>query len=381
MGDVQQHSAQGIRYSQLFGCLSDSHEIDSLAYSRPFMVTSVSSAITCFGAGYYAQNCFGGVYRLMHRIVISLANRILFPDGLILGLRKYKKQISSLSENKRYDVFLVCLTPFSLLKLGKWIKYKFPEVKVIADMSDPFSFNMRISRNRLKMVCATQMEKSCLTAFDNIVVLNDCIRQTYQRRYPSMQGVFVVVEQGVDIDFITSSHRETKTQNTSFTFLNAGGFYKRGRNPRFLYAAFEGPKLNVKLVSYGTLKRWFSPRSSTRIEHHRKIPRDRLISVVSQADALVLFDNEYGQQVPGKTIETLAIDKPILFVYANDNSPTLEYVRQARGLATAKNNQDEIESAIKKIVAGNIESHFFDYSKYSWEEMRAKYAKFLKQVN
>lgn len=60
---------------------------------------------------------------------------------IFLEWSSIKKLRAIFSSNTFENVIIGC-TPFSLLFLGKWIKTNNPSLLLIADMSDPFSFNM-----------------------------------------------------------------------------------------------------------------------------------------------------------------------------------------------------------------------------------------------
>ncbi len=130
--------------------------------------------------------------------------------------------------------------------------------------------------------------------------------------------------------------------------------------------------MDCKLKIYGNIRKSNRPKTSNKIEYHKAVDKMQLAKITAKANALILFDNNYGYQVPGKTIETLASGKPVLFIYNNENSPTLQYVKDASGVVWVKNSVQDIKEGIYKIIKSEYDQPNFDYSPYIWDKMRIK---------
>lgn len=363
VGDCNSTSAQGVRYTALFGRLSISTK-KMICYSPQCCEIETWDKISV---------------KISTSLIAKTLNRIqrraIYPDAYMARLHSYKKRLNVIiNDNAEGNIIIGC-TPFSLMLLAPWIKRKIPNVNLIVDMSDPFSFNMGNINNRFRVWIAQKIEMASFPHIDHIVVLNEGISNKYQSMYPLWAGKFEVIEQGIDEDFIRRVRVDSPGSNGKklIKFLYAGGFYRRGRNPNEMFKAFSKLSEDCELSIYGNIRRYIRPKGTENIEYHRAIDKERLADITAQADALVLMDNEYGYQVPGKTLETLSSGKPVLFIYNNEESPTLKYVREAKGVVWAKNNAADIENGIMKIVNGDYETPYFDYSPYTWEKMQAKY--------
>jgi len=362
--DFKLSSAQGVRYTSLYSNKSAEGNNINLVYS--------SSSDKLDGCDTYVikQLKFPLLYTSFNRIM----RRIIYPDVYIFRMEQYKKKLRAIFSSNTFENVIIGCTPFSLLFLGKWIKTNNPSLLLIADMSDPFSFNMGNRGRPWRVRIARYIETRAFPYFDKIIVLNETIQRRYQQLYPKLADKFQVVEQGVDEVFINRVNELTGSNGdiTQFTFLYAGGFYKNGRNPVNLYNAFELSELDCKLEIYGNIRKINRPQTSNKIKYHKAVDKMQLADITAKANALILFDNDYGYQVPGKTIETLASGKPVLFIYNNDKSPTLQYVKKAKGVVWVKNSVPEIEEGIYKIIKGEFAQPYFDYSPYTWEQMRIK---------
>jgi len=356
---------KSLRYQNLFSSLDNNVEIVILSYwpisykfDRVCKITSIKSKQKSY-------------------ITSIISNRIpIFPDSYNVKIKEFKNQIKKLLLTKLYNNCIISMSPYSLIKLSKIIKEINPNIFIIGDMLDPFSFNMKYkSKINIKMACV--MERKYFPFYDSIIVLNEMISDRYQYLYPEFIEKFQVIEYGVDEDFINKIKSYPENLSNSFTFLYAGSFYKKGRNPNNIYEAFSKMQKKCKLYIYGNYKMVLHPPKNSSISYNHSVNRDELAKITASANALVIVDNEYGYQVPGKTIETLATGKPILFIYNNEQSPTLKYVKEARGVVWAKNNKEDIIKGIETIIAGDYEKPYFDYSSYTWDKLMKKYKELL----
>ena len=310
----------------------------------------------------------------LSKVLDKLMKYIFIPDRFIAHLYRYKQAFTTKVDLNRFDFMVIGCVPFSLLLLAPWIKKMNPKLRIIADLSDPFSFSNSASKYVLRKFIANRIEKKCFPCFSKVVVLNEEIQKKYQSKHPCLRDRFLTIEQGVDEKFINSIvNYKSRGDNESFTFLYAGAFYRHLRNPRYLYKAIGRLNGSCQLKVFGSGPRSTRPKSIENIHYQRLITRDRLIEQTINSDALVLMDNDFGYQVPGKTLEVLACGKPVLFIYNNDSSPTLKYVKSASGVVWARNNVEDIVSAAMKILEKFYSNPHFNYKEYTWESMRSKY--------
>ena len=297
--DFKLSSAQGVRYTALYSNKSAVVNDVNLVYS------SSSDKLDGWVTYTVRQIKFPFLYNSFNRIM----RRIIYPDVYIFRMEQYKKKLRAIFSSNTFENVIIGCTPFSLLFLGKWIKTNNPSSLLIADMSDPFSFNMGNKGRPRRVRIGRYIETKSFPYFDKIIVLNETIQKRYQQLYPELADKFQVVEQGVDEDFINRVNELTCSNRdiAQFTFLYAGGFYKKGRNPVNLYNAFELSELDCKLEIYGNIRKINRPKNSNKIKFHKAVDKMKLADITAKANALILFDNEYEYQVPGKTIETIAL--------------------------------------------------------------------------
>jgi hypothetical protein len=369
-GDVVPSSAQGIRYYQL-SMMSDADlPMIFLSYSEVINVDSSNS------------KSYTVTSHKMQKTLRRILCKILFPDVYVFRILKYKKAISDLIEKDNIGIVILGLQPFSLMILSKFLKCKKPDLRLIADVSDPFSFNMGLMGHPCKRWIASRLEARYLPLLSNMIVLNSKIKDVYEELYPELTGKVVVIEQGIELDFVNKVNLFAGEKYENFTFLYAGSFYNRGRNPSNLYNAFKLKIDDCNLQIYGNVKKKLRPTGCRNVFFHSAVDRIDLMGVTSQANALIIMDNEYGYQVPGKTLETLALSKPVLFVYSNDFSPTLKYVNRSKGIVYAKNELHSIRKGIEQILKDKDSEliRCFDYSQYTWNVLSSKFIELIKRI-
>lgn len=273
------------------------------------------------------------------------------PDPEKLILCYYKKRIKKYVKSNSFDTIIIQVLPFSFITLVSFFKQNWPHLRVVLDMSDPYSSNVknRLSspKAKAKMI---DFEKKHLSRLDHLIVLNSEIKQYYDALLSGLVKVSVV-EQGLDRSSVFHEDKITFHDNKKLIkFIYAGAFYEGIREPFELYHAILNSHHDVKLSVFGGFKRIFVPPTHERLTYGGKVNRNMLMHIYSESDILVFIDNKDAMQVPGKILETQAMNKPLLFIYYNDGSPTHKYLIDQHGVYKTKNSSHEIETVIDQII-------------------------------
>lgn len=299
----------------------------------------------------------------------------LLPDTDILILNKYKKAIiKTLSQNK-FKTVIIGILPFSFLYLTKFIKNLNKDLNIIVDMSDPISANMSFRFfSKTKQNFLLKLERKYLPYIDMLIVLNDEIKQYYKGKYKNLNRV-IVIEQGIDQTIIEQNSYNIEINEIHLIY--AGHLYKGDREPYELYNAIETVAFNIQLYIYGQFKKSLYPPQTDKFYYGERISRDELKQKYSESNIVVFIDNKDSLQVPGKTMEILALNKPVLFIYFSDESPTLQYVTGYKGIYLTKNNSEEIKCTIETIISDNCYYYKRDLSMFYWKNLLTRVDKFL----
>lgn len=309
---------------------------------------------------YYKYRFFDYYYR---RII----KKELLPDSDVLMLPKYKKRIKNIINREQVDIALISVPPFSFLHLPKFIKELKNSIKVVVDLGDPVSANLNFKRfSKNKQQYLLMLEEESLTHADNLIVLNEEIKKYYQSL--NYQKPVLVIEQGIDESFVELENN-TSRHIDKVILTYAGYFYHGGREPFELYKAIDlindGARLNV----YGQFNKVFKPPPTPKYFYGGKVTREELSNIYKHTDVVVFIDNKDSLQVPGKTLEVLALNKPVLFIYHNDDSPTIKYMKHQKGVYLSKNKHKDIAFAVQRIICDNIYHVPRDMSDFYWSNI------------
>jgi hypothetical protein len=312
-----------------------------------------------------------------HKVINRFIKKLpLLPDSDILIIWKYKKAIKRILNQNNYNSIIIGILPISFLYLSKFIKKVNKKLKVIVDMSDPISANISFnSLSKMKQNFLLNLEKNYLKYVDTLIVLNKDIKNYYDKKYEI--DTIEVIEQGIDPNCMNLPKTILSKKVKQINLIYAGHLFKNGREPYELYKAIKMSNHNIKLRIFGQFKNCFYPPKEDKFCFGGRISRDNLQQEYQKANIIVFIDNKNSIQVPGKTLEVLALNKPILFIYFNDSSPTLKYVKNYPGVFFAKNNSQDILAALNSIILNNI--YFFERNikKFYWNNLLCKLNKHI----
>lgn len=307
--------------------------------------------------------------KIKKTFVKKVINKLfIFPDIYWLRLYKYKKVLREILKTQKYDIAVIAAVPHSFFNLASFIKKKAPNTKVIIDLTDPLSANVSFT-NYLPVYkkYIGWYEKKHLKNVDQLIVLNEEIKQYYKKLYPYIKQI-LVIEQG------TEKHSTpTRIKNSgTIDLIYAGMLYDKIREPYELYKAILLSSKSLHLSIYGSFKKKFIPPENEKLKYGGILDKEILNEKIASCDILVFIDNFYGIQSPGKILESLASNKPILFIYENPNSPSLKFVEKFNGVFYSKNKAVEIGQKINEIIENNYFFFERDLTTHYWQNIVKK---------
>lgn len=302
-----------------------------------------------------------------YTIFKKILNRLyIYPDRFFFNLIYYKKQIRKRLIQNHYDLIIIGVHPFSFLSLATFTKKQQPDLHVIVDMTDPLTANVSyIDDFYIHEKFIGWYEKKHFQNIDTLIVLNEEIKEFYKKKYYSLKKI-IVLEQGTD----PSVSLESKEKNNNkLELIYAGIFYEKIREPYKLYEAINIFSGEIRLSVFGGLKKVFLPPLNERFYFGSRITKELANKKTNEADIIVFIDNYKGIQIPGKLFDCLATKKPILFIYENEHSPTLKYLKEYKGIFYTKNDSDQIVEKLNEISLNIKKKYSRDISKYYWENL------------
>ncbi|MHC1776982.1 MAG: hypothetical protein AB9834_16385 [Lentimicrobium sp.] len=310
----------------------------------------------------------------------SIFYRLMFPDKFIFEHGKIMQEMKKLKqEQKQFDAIIISASPFSLLKLVRKIRKLFPEAKYIYDTGDPFYGNSGTELIKpLRTTFARRFEQRYLPDIDTLVVMSKALKSHYLRHFGDIlnEKRIHVIDQGYQ-PFYNDFPAKGNRIPGEMKLLYAGGLYKGLREPYGLYEAIRNYNAGkVSLRIFGNIHKDFLPEESERFYYGGSIESAQLYKEYQDCDATVFIDNKSGVQVPGKVLELTGIKRPILFIYDNPSSPTIEYIEGNLAIVKCRNNMSDISEALNKLDLHYDSFLYTETNKeYTWPRLADRYLK------
>lgn len=324
-----------------------------------------------------------GLRGLLKRVHI---NRYFFPDIFIVEYLNIKRHLFDLCRRIHPDTVLLSTAPFTLMMLAGPLRRKFPHIRIVIDTGDPlYGDSSTYGKRLLHLVFARRMERKCLASADLLVVPTVKLQQHYLDCYRTVvtEGKVRVIENGIsEVYAMIPAGRNERVP--PFRMVYAGRFYRKMRDPSELYRAVSAfPEGSLRLKVFGNIQeRYRPPAGDMRFFHGGPVSSAELASEYSEADLVVYLDNAWGVQVPGKIYEVLAVNRPVLYICRDEDSPSFHLVKGLDGVVTARNSYGDIASAIGEIMKWKPGLSFSRGSaRYTFEALAGRYRAILEELN
>lgn len=259
-----------------------------------------------------------------------------------------------LEKEQNYDLLISIAFPHPIhWAVDKALK-KNPKIakKWIADCGDPFMKNIGKGFKK-KVFYFKHFEKAWCRRCDFITVPYEQQRTKY---YQEFKEKIKIVPQGFDLRNIRI--HEGEPNNPVPTFIFAGTFYLKHRNPSIFLEYLSTLDINFKFIVYTNRPDIVSPFNSKlgeKLQINGYIPREKLIYQMSKADFLVNIEN--GNEVderPSKLIDYALAKRPVLSInsfYLNKENILRFLKGDYSGKMTMPDiNQYRIENVANKLL-------------------------------
>lgn len=318
---------------------------------------------------------------IIKRFITKLNYRkLFFPDVYVFTINDLKNKIKRLINSNSYEIIIVSAFPFSFQMLGRFIKRNYSNnIIIVYDTGDPFYGNSsKTTQGILHKFFSYYYEKIALKSYDYIVVPSIIMKNFYIDNFLIEESRIVVIAQGVEISEIElQTKSNSKSEGGIIKLMYAGKFYKGLREPFEFYKAID-KSAQYKVDIFGNISTFFSSLSENIFFHGEK-DNQYILQQYFNTDIIVFIDNASGFQVPGKVYEVLAFKKPILFIYSNDQSPTLRIVEHLEFVFTVPNDSNLIQHKLKEIEKKKDTIKYdFQINDFTWKSLANEY---LKSIN
>ena len=308
------------------------------------------------------KNALYNILRFFKKMYMSISdNAQRFPSFFDLWANKAVKLVNALD----YDVVLSSGGPYSVHRIGLFLKKRNKKIKWIVDWRDlwtpPFKGFVLFKRYQINLERTFHKNADLIT----------CVSELCSKITSSMTATPVkTVYNGFMPNDSVKNTNSVYKNNDKFTIVYTGNFYRNVQDPSpFLKAVSRIKKKNIDL--YNKLEILFAGKNSDLIDLFRKndisecynfigfIKYEDSLSLQYNSDA-VLFIDFADETISGKMFEYMYYPKKIMAVGYNANSIAAEFIKMSNAGVYLGSDIDLIENYLIE----NIQ----DPKKYEYEK-------------
>jgi glycosyltransferase involved in cell wall biosynthesis len=321
------------------------------------------------------------VYSPNLKVILRRLRKVLpfvtFHEQYLWWARRAVSRFKSLHKAQNFDLVISSYFGFS----NHWVAQQVSElanIPWIADFRDPPPWMYG------KVPVPPKPEFSAFFSRPvALTVTTERTKQLFLKNYPTRNPSSIeVIENGCDE---LASQIERKTQNKIFTITHTGSFYSEGRDINQLIEVLKLIDKDISLQFIGD-----APNPETNALLSRESLGDKVsflpylssneaMQASADSDALVVIQGKlFENQIPGKTYEYLAMQKPLL-VITNSGSATWQVVANEPNVIIAEyGEQESIKNAVTRLL--NHVTVPVDRFKFSRSHMGGKFTKLVTRV-
>jgi len=374
---------QVIRMKGLLKPLQKSYNIHILTTSNEnkeyfldgFKVISIKSTLIgpIINPNYYPFNYAPWIH---NNKVLSIIRKILsllyFPDLYDLEFYRLSRKLKKTLKCNDYSCVIGSCAPFSIYRFGKIVnKY----TKWIIDVGDPFIENSVIGQSVIRKKRKQWYEKKHIRYIDHFIVTNNETGSYYKELYPDSisETNLLVIPQG--ITKIDKHSKVIESDRDSISMVYLGNFYKNLREPDALFHAINNWNENknntqIRLEVFGKYSKYFLDKinKSNGVHYKGFVAFENVAETYQKYNYIIIIDNKYGLQTPGKLIEVLAQSKPIITLFNSKATPTYNFLKDM-DVNLVENSTEKIctffeeslhNARFDERIIYNIDDYFWD---------------------
>ena len=281
------------------------------------------------------KNSKNGLGKFLYQLNTLFWRRMYWPDGSCIWYFPAQRKARSRLNQQTFDVLISVSLPFTSHWLGLRLKKRFPELRWLVDIGDPFAFLREAPKNNHKLYGQLNFiaERKVLEQADAVAVTVEQAKDAYLDHFSGLQTeisiippLFVASEPEIPQDISFDENR--------LTLAYFGAFYDGIRSPlhflRLLEAiAMAMPDLyqQLEICFFGGIggkaQDCFKefPALAHSFKLYEAISRPQALFLMQQTDILLNIGNLTIHQLPSKSVDYLASGKPILNISYHQEDP------------------------------------------------------------
>lgn len=288
-----------------------------------------------------------------------------FPDPQCYWLRPAIRSLSQVPRIEYPDVVFATGAPWTALFVGKALAQRF-KVPLVADFRDPWTGNVEI-RSPFLFQRATLLERSIYEAAACVIVNTDEFRTKLLADHPDLEKKFVMITNGFDSDPSNSVVNGWKNQEAAsavpvLELCHFGSVYSN-RNPFFLLQAVKelvdenrigSDHLRLRFVGGWEIRGPSCENLARDLEQRQilqrvpPVPHDECVRQMMAAGILLILQQAFPLQIPGKIYEYIAARRPLLII--GGEGATAQLVERHNLGICCPNKVEDIKSLLHRLI-------------------------------
>lgn len=280
---------------------------------------------------------------------------ILSKENIEVDLaREYYGALASIKEP--IDAIIPACLPFEGVLAG--IKFgKENNIKVIPYFFDPFADNEALHRTKSnkdrKMKRHLNLEAYVIKNSEKVIMMNHMVSH-FEDCFPEYKDKFIYLEHPTLIIGENNENDEVKNHGDKINLTYAGAFNKGIREPDYLLELISRCKDNIELNLYtvgncSSIIKEYSDKNSGKILNHGSVDKSTAHKALKASDVLVSVGNVVSNQTPSKIFEYIAMGKPLIHLYYNEDDQVINILNKYDLALCIKQSEAHLEENLKKI--------------------------------
>lgn len=285
------------------------------------------------------------------RLARFARGNFFLPDAR-RGWNRYAfRKAAELIEREGIEAFITTSPPHSTQLVGSALKRRFPSLKWIADLRDPWTdiyYAERLYPTRLAKALNRRMEAGVVRSADAVWTTCESTRRTLALRYPEVAARLSVLTNGYDErDFAEAAP-------VTLPYITYIGTLTDPSDLDAFWPALRATSFRLRFAGEAAVAGRVPSDLAGRVETLPRVPHAEAVRLMRSSAVLLLVTPrvaEGGAVVPGKLFEYLAAGRPVLAIGDPSSDAAGMVVKAGAGLAAA---YDDTE-AMRRFLVGQEE--------------------------
>ncbi len=289
---------------------------------------------------------------------------IYWPDYATLWKKTALQNAIYLIDTEQYDAFITVSDPFTSHTVGYELKQKYPQLKWLVDIGDPFCFRHDTPTNNhfLYKQKNYNIEREVFAKAEHISVTTESTKNKYTELFPESAHKIKVIPPLMAPAEV--KHTSTVSEkNDTIKLIFVGTLYKAIRNPKFLLQIFTqllrtNFSKKVELHFYGDINdcqdefKKYQPLLNKNLFLHGLVSREEVLQAMATSSVLINIGNDNMYQLPSKIVEYVLTGKPIINIARLENDSSTEFLQAYPGKLIMHDTKDGLfQNELSKCIS------------------------------